>query len=257
MKNEQFERELEIFRTELEQGTQFFYTYVALHMVASKRKTVQSLLNMTPLFWNTILGSLQSSTFIVLGRIFEPEKKSRHNLQRLLAMAHENNQIFSKVALGKRKKATGLTDSDVNNYLLDVYEPSPEDFRRLQVLTRKWRKIYESKYSDIRHKIFAHKGETDPPNIEAMFAKTNIQEMQRMFMFLGSLHMALWQLFFNGLKPVLRRRRYSVKRILDSPLPEGHVGTVQERITREAGRFLLDVAALAKPKALNKRNYFV
>jgi hypothetical protein len=48
-KDEQFERELEVFRTEVEAGTQFFYAYLAVHAVAADRKPVYALLNRAPL----------------------------------------------------------------------------------------------------------------------------------------------------------------------------------------------------------------
>jgi hypothetical protein len=65
------------------------------------------------------------------------------------------------------------------------------------------RRIYEDRYRELRHKVFAHKGLSDP-QITALFARTNIREMQRMLAFLMALHEALWQLFNNGRKPTLR-----------------------------------------------------
>jgi hypothetical protein len=95
--DEKFKRELEVFRTEEESATQFFYAYQAVHAVAYESKHVSDRLNTAPLFWNTCLGALQTSAFIALGRIFDQD--SVHNLDRLLRMAQENSQIFSKAAL--------------------------------------------------------------------------------------------------------------------------------------------------------------
>jgi len=41
----QFERELEVFRTEAEAGTQFFYADLAVHAVAADHEPVYKLLN--------------------------------------------------------------------------------------------------------------------------------------------------------------------------------------------------------------------
>ena len=96
-----------------------------------------------------------------------------------------------------------------------VYAPKPTDFRRLRGYVRKHRKIYLEKYQPLRHQVFAHKGLSDAADVSALFAKTNVRELQRMLVFLMLLYDALWGLFVNGHRPVLRPRRYSVKRMRD------------------------------------------
>jgi hypothetical protein len=66
---EQFARELEIFRTEAQSAAQFFYAFLAVHAAAGARKPVHRLLNTAPLFWNTVLGGLQTAAFVALGRV--------------------------------------------------------------------------------------------------------------------------------------------------------------------------------------------
>lgn len=242
----EFERELEVFRTEAEGAAQFFYAWLAVHAAAGDDKEIHRLLNTAPLFWNTALGALQSAAFVTLGRIFDQD--SAHNLSRLLRIAQDNPQIFSKTALGLRKQGSSKTPPDwLNDYLRDAYEPKAGDFRRLRGYVRKQRKIYDDKYRDLRHKIFAHKGTSDRAAIAAMFARTNIRELQRMLMFLGSLYEALWQLFMNGRKPSLRQRRYSVRRMREKPSPHANSQAVHERILHEAGRFLTDASRALPP----------
>lgn len=113
---------------------------------------------------------------------------------------------------------------------------------------RKYRKIYEERYRDLRRKFFAHREVSDRAEIDALFGKTNIRELQRLLAFLESLSEALWQLFFNGHKPVLRPRRYSVKRMRDHPSPPGRVKVVQEAITHEAEQFLRAAASVAQQR---------
>jgi AbiU2 len=72
-----FRRELEIFRTESFQATQYFYAFLTIHSVAGDDKDIHRHLNTAALFWKTNLGALQISTFIVLGRLFDPDRKSR------------------------------------------------------------------------------------------------------------------------------------------------------------------------------------
>jgi len=244
---ERFERELEIFRTEAEAGTQFFYADLAVRAVAVDRESVRELLNQTPLFWNTCLGALQTATFIVLGRIFDQD--SDHNLDKLLRIAQDNSEIFSRVALGQRKRVKEPEKPEwLDEFLHNAYEPRPRDFRRIRIYIRKRRKIYETNYRDLRHRVFAHKSTSDAESA-ALFAKTNIRELQRVFAFLGSLYEALWELFFNGRRPVLRQRRYSVKRIRALPPASKWHQAVQEKITHEAERFLTSASRKAQAES--------
>jgi hypothetical protein len=235
--SETFEHELEIFRTESEAAAQFFYTYLSVHETAGRHPSVVRLLNMAPLFWNTNLGALQTSAFIVLGRIFNQD--SPHNIDRILGIAQKHREIFSLEALAARKQGKSATrPSWLDDYLSKSYVPSPSDFRRLRKEVGKHRKIYEAKYRDIRHKVFAHKAVVGSAEVGALFAKTNMRELQLLITFTWSLYDTLWQLYFNGNKPRLRQRRYSVKAMRNRPTPKGQIQTVQERITHEAAQFL-------------------
>ena len=96
-----FEKELEILRTEAEEAAQYVYAYAAIQEVSAHHTEVLSLLNTAPLFWNTILGALQTSAFIVLGRVFDDDNGS-HGVARLLRLAMANPQIFKRDALSAR-----------------------------------------------------------------------------------------------------------------------------------------------------------
>jgi hypothetical protein len=241
---EEFERELEVFRTESEQAKQFLYAHLAIHDVAADSRSVYKLLNRSPLLWNTIAGALQTSAFIALGRVFD--QNSPHNIDRLLRLAQDNPRIFSKAALSRRKQGSKSAHPEwLDEYLKTVYEPKPADFRRLRSHVRKRRKIYEARYRDLRSKVFAHKELLDG-YAAALFANTNIRELQQLCPFLGSLYVALWQMYFNGEKPILRPERYSTKRMRNLPSPAGLGKRVQEEITLEAERFLMSASRLVE-----------
>lgn len=214
-----------------------------MHDAAAGHKPVLQLLNQWPLFWNTSLAALQTAAFIVLGRIFD--QNSPHNLDRLLRIAQDNPRIFSKVSLGRRKQGKNSEPPAwLGDYLRGAYEPKPKDFRRIRTYVHKWRRIYEKNYRDLRHKVFAHKV-ANRAETEALFGKANIRELQRMFVFLNSLYGALWELFVNGGKPVLRPLRYSLKRMKDLPSPGTGRWATQERITHEVTEFLLSASSVA------------
>lgn len=243
--DEQFERELELFRTEAEAGAQFFYADLAMHSVAADHKRVLEFLNESPLFWRTCSGALQTATFIARGRVFDTD--SPHNVSRLLRIAQDNPQIFSKAALGRRRQGDKAKKPEwLDEFLRNAYEARPDDFRRLRAHIKKRRRIWESNYQDLRHKVFAHKALSDRGEIAALFAKTNIRELQRLFAFLESVYEALWHLFFNGRKPVLRPLRYSVKRMRALPSPKAIQKTVQEEVTHEAEQFLKRAAGITR-----------
>jgi AbiU2 len=137
---------------------------------AGRKKTVVRLLNTAPLLWNTILGGLQTASFVALGRVFD--QKSAHNVHRLIKLAQDNPQIFSKAALARRKQGTAAVPPQwLNNYLKTVYVPKPADFGRLRGYVSKHRKIYIERYQPLRHQFFAHRELADTSAVSALFAK--------------------------------------------------------------------------------------
>jgi hypothetical protein len=233
-----FEKELEIFGREADATAQFFYAYLAIHATAARNSEVANVLKKATLFWNTTLAALQTSAFIALGRVFDTDTKS-HGVHRLLDLAEDNPEIFSLDALAARKQANHSEEPDwLDDYLASAYVPSAGDFQELRRRSDEQRAIYENIYKRIRNRIFAHKDIATLSIINDLFSKTNVQEWQVMAPFLQSLHEALWQLYVNGKKPVLRNRRHSVDDMLNDPLPAGRQLSIQERITREAADFL-------------------
>jgi hypothetical protein len=243
----EFEQELEVLRTEAEGAAQFFYSYLAIHAAAGDHQKVHRLLNESALLWNTILSGLQASTFIVLGRILD--QNSAHNVDRVLKIAQNHPGIFSRLALGKRKQGNLATPPNwLPAYLAQAYVPKVADFRRLRAYVGKQRRIYNTKYRELRHKVFAHKELTDAAAVSALFAKTNIRELQRLIVFFSRLYNALWELLFNGRKPTLGARRYSLRAMHDRPSPPEIGRSVHERIAHEAEHFLVTAAGAAQQR---------
>lgn len=176
----EFERELEIFRIETQGAIQFVYAWQAIHDVAAADDRVLKTINRSPLFWRTNLGGLQIAAMIALGRVFDPDQ-GNHNVSRLLSMAHGNLQLFSKTALAERKRSLDRNaDTWLPEYLRSSYEPTSADFRRLKRYLSQRRKTYLENYRDLRHKVFAHRAPIDEAGLEALFARTNIRELQKL-----------------------------------------------------------------------------
>jgi hypothetical protein len=233
----EFERKLEIFRKETEAGTQFLYSYLTIYAVIGDNKKSRDVVNKTPLFWRTIIGALQASFFMTLGRIFD--RKSKYNIYNLLKFAQEHLEIFSKTSLAERKKRGNSNASEwLSEFLKHVYVPTHKDFERLGKYVEKYSKIYEQQnYLDIRNKIYAHKTKAGRVEVKNLFKKTRIGELEKIFVFLNKLHKALWELFHNGRKPVLPPMRYSVISIRKNRRPDWQSWGVHETIVNETQDF--------------------
>jgi len=208
----EFEIELEIFRKEEESAQQFFFSYLSVRLLAARNTKVLSTMNENPLFWITAHYSMLVAAFVALGRIFD--QGSKHNLDSLMGLVSRNMSIFSLEALRARKEAS-ISAAEAAQYIIGKHALTSDDVKRLRKQIDIRRGIYEHRYRDIRHKVFAHKATADVTEIEAMYAKTNIEEMKSLFGFLQALYDALWEAFHNGRKPDVTPYQFD----LSKPLP--------------------------------------
>jgi len=146
------------FQSELNVACLFFYTCKNIKNIAVGDKKVYHALNRNKLSWNIILSPLQSTFFIVLGRLFDIDGKT-FSVHTFLRACIENIEQFSKDALRERKIKGSEADklSWLDEYIEKSYQPNKEDFLKLKGEVSKRQKRYESIYKPIRHKIFAHK----------------------------------------------------------------------------------------------------
>jgi len=235
----EFKEELQVFGNEVEEAMQCFYAEQTIHNVARENTNVYRALNGNAAFWKLASRALQANAIIVLGRIFDRDSRT-HGIKRLLNLATKHPEIFSKAALERRKLPHA--GKHTAEFMRTVYVPKIRDFKRLREYTDKHRATYNGYYLDLRNKFFAHRERVD---MTVAFANASIPRLERLLAFLDQLQDALWHLFENGLKPVLRPARYSGRRILKSPLPKGlhRNQAAQEWITRETEKFLKYVGA--------------
>jgi len=197
-----FVDELETFRTEEEVAQQYFFCYLSVRSVGAVNPDVLKKINETPLFWITTHHAMLLAAFVALGRIFDQDKRSIHNIDKLLRSVTDNTDLLTNAALKKRKEAMGISASDAAEYVKGKYELTPTDIRAMRKAVSHWRGVYEARYRDIRHGVFAHKG-LGPAAVDDLMAKTNVDEMKEMFGFLHALHLSLQELYLNGRKPDL------------------------------------------------------
>jgi hypothetical protein len=243
---EDFSAQLERLLDEADGASQFLYAYLTLHDTAARRRAVRRRFQQHPLLWNTMLASLQLSTFIVLGRIFDQDPKSKFNVDRLLRVAQTNPDLFSRGELLARKlSVTRLSASELEPLITGAHEPTADDFRRLRKHVARHRKIYDQNYRPIRNLVLAHSG-ADRSDTNALFSKTRVREVELVIAFLRKLHRALLGLFDNGLKPTLRPVRYSLREMKPSSPRRRRAKSAAERITYEAHDMLAILAREAK-----------
>jgi HEPN superfamily AbiU2-like protein len=189
--------EIEIFRKDEEAAQQFLFAYLGIRAITAERPDVLAAVNRNPMFWISSKESLLISTFIWLGRVFD--QRSAHNLNLLLRMVERNLPVLNRDALRERK-ARVITPEQAAEYVKEKHEMTVEDVRSLRNEVRGWRKIYEPVYREIRDH-FAH-NKHGVSDFDALLAKTNIEEMKRMFGFLHALHEGLVELYLNGRNPL-------------------------------------------------------
>jgi hypothetical protein len=240
---ERFEYELEVFRREADEAVQHLYAYLTMHAVAGDHEVVRQLYNSNPLFWLTTLRALQTSVFIVLGRIFSQD--SEHNLDVLLGVADKDQAIFSRDSLARRKSE--IAGLDVNWYVRDAFVPAATDFRSFRREVKEWRRMYESNYRAARNQIFAHAEVSQPDDVHALFAKTNIQELEVLVTDLVELHSRLQNLLQNGIAPILTRGNPSVQAIRKMKPSEAR-HTLHGRVVIDTERALLAAVEIANQR---------
>jgi len=191
------DEEIEIFRKDEESAQQTFFAYIGIRDLIARRPDVHAAINRNAMFWLTTHRALFVSTFVGLGRIFDQD--SAHNLDRLLSIVGRNIPELGRDALRQRKEQV-ISAEQAAEYVKEKHETTAPDVRALRKEVDQWRKIYAPVYGEIRHHLAHNKGATE--DLDALLARTDIEEMKRMFGFLHALHEALRELHLNGRSPL-------------------------------------------------------
>jgi hypothetical protein len=230
-----FASELDTFRKEEQQGQQFFFSYLTIRTFAYDDPKLLRWLNQAHLLAKTIDYALLKASFIALGRIFD--RNGRHNISVLIQVARQNIHVFSRDALADRKRQLGLEEKEIAEYVCDRYVPTSEDFDRLEQEVESYRNIYNPRYKDVRDKIFAHSVYSGVDEINVLLEKTDVDELKRLFGFLHGLHEALYQLYVNGARPIVRLKTFErASRVPRGSRIQGH--DPADILVREISRLL-------------------
>jgi hypothetical protein len=234
------DREIEIFRKEEEEAQQSLFAYIGVRTLLAERPDLVEMVNRNSMYWITSQHALLVNAFIALGRVFD--QTSNHNVDLLLKMVETNLSTLNRDALRERKEQV-ISADQAAEYVLDKHATTIEDVRGMRSEVKKWRKIYEATYRPVRHN-FAHKRTANIEEVNALLAKTNIDEMKAMLGFLHSLHEGLRELYLNGRNPLPLPEILFVLPPAPRPQREYHPG---EKAYREAQAVLLSMIPPAEP----------
>jgi hypothetical protein len=227
-----FAEELEIFRTEQETAQQYFFAYLGQRTLLAQRNDLLRMVNDNSLFWITSHHALIMSTFIAIGSIFD--FSSKHNLGNLRRIVEANPLDFTTVALQARR--TSDLGAYAATYVQGKHGMTPAQWRPIADKIDSWTAVYVDRYKPIRHQ-FAHRRLSTLAQVNALLAKTNIDEMKAMFAFMHALYGCLDQLWINGEEPVLRERDFILP---PDPMPNNNY-MPGEKAYRQAQDVLLSM----------------
>jgi AbiU2 len=193
----EYKRLFSLIADQITGATRTFYTYIEINKFASENNENYQKINQDGHFWSGELYALQTTWFIILGRIYDRTKES-YSIHDFLESTVDYKGFFSKRALaeGKRAAAGQGQPSWLADYLKSAWEPSTADLEKIRtVITasdEKWTKVYKP----IRDKVFAHTN----PNVvvSVLFRDALVGDIEDILRDLNKIRTAVFQLLENG-----------------------------------------------------------
>src|SRR5712691_5853044 len=118
---------------EITEATCAYYTSMAINKFASAENENYQKINGDGHFWSGQLYALQTTWFIILGRIFDPTRGA-YSIHDFLKTTVAYKGFFSKQALAERKrKAAGQGEPAwLDDYLRSAWEPTTADLEKIR-----------------------------------------------------------------------------------------------------------------------------
>jgi len=194
-------REIERLDQEVARAVSSYFILKTIHQTMSKNRRIHAALNATPWAWSHILFSLECTFFIQFERVFD--KSSKHCIDKVvdLVVSHAN-RINSKA------------------------EPS--------LLRLRSRVVYYCKraepYRIIRSKVFAHPVLRETDQIQIMFGKTKVSDVEAILVFLQRCVSSLRMNILNDHEVNLHAQRLPLKNdiVRDTKRFLNHMGATKK-----------------------------
>lgn len=195
-----------LIRGEVEAAIKSNYAYLTINNLSVEKPSVLKKFNKFPEFWTLNSFSLQTTFFIVFGRIFD-DRADSHSIQKLVDATVANPGFFSKKALRQRKRESasirGPDPAWLVDYVRDAWEPVTADLAPLKTALAPHHAKFKAIYQPIRHQYFAHKSIQGAAGISALFGKTLIGDVAEILRFLHTLLWAITEMAWNAKPPDL------------------------------------------------------
>jgi hypothetical protein len=197
--DEEYRRALDLMFIEVNDAVQVFYTYLAMSELATEDRKLFQTLNRDPLFWSIQAYCLQTTFFIIFFRIFDPASDA-HSIYAFLKATRENPKLFSRTALAKRKRDSGLPYDVCEEFVRSAWEPTQDDLNHIATPLKGCKSRFEDVYQPIRSRVFAHGILKDPERAQ-LISMAQIQEIIGMLTALQKVVKGLTQLYQDGTRP--------------------------------------------------------
>lgn len=194
-----YEKEFEVFSTNINGASRAFYYHTIINEKAAKNEDMLRALNSAALFWDDYRYFSILSVIIILGRVFDKNKRS-HRLKKLIEDARASKH-FTKESLRERK----LVDSGnhvewLEGYIQNAHELGSGDFDEMEDFAKEITDLWE-KMAKIRKKIFAHQDIMDESRKTTIVQTGKYKAIEQIIQKLLTLEHVLEQASLNGKKP--------------------------------------------------------
>lgn len=197
-----------LIRGEVEAAIKSNHAYLTTNNVFFDDEQIREKMIQFPDFWALHRYSLETTFFIVSGRIFDNRTDS-HSIQKLVDITIANPVLFSKEALWQRKRENNKIygkDPDPDwlpEFLKHAWEPTVTDLEVFRTELAPHVDQFRIIYRPIRHRFYAHKSTESEAAISALFSKTLIGDVNRVLGFLYTLLWCINDMAWNGHRPNL------------------------------------------------------
>lgn len=206
---------------DINQALEVFNTAEEINHLALEDKGIRRCLESEALFWNIQMESLQSTLFMILGRLFDSSKGTL-TVSRFLDETMDHPGFFSRDALARRKVPYGPRPEWLKDRIAEAWIPGRPDLAKLKEALKPHEKRAKV-YREIRHAYYAHRVLGVADRTWDLFRQTNREALGDTLCFLSQLKAEIRQLYYNGKEPNLNGDlndheaaaiRQSVRRVL-------------------------------------------
>jgi hypothetical protein len=203
--------------SDIDEALAVFHAQEEIHRLAREDGRVRRCLEADAPFWNMQVGSLQSTLFMILGRLFDTTKGTL-SVSRFLDETAKYLGYFSKQALEDRKTAGGPRPDWLDDRIAEAWPPDRAALAKLKEALQP----HEERagvYRQIRNQHYAHRPLEDARlAVWDLFQRTNKKELSETLRFLCDLKAAIWRLYYNGKEPNLDEswREYDAEAVRES-----------------------------------------